>query len=139
MKFIENIIVNHVSPEKLSAFLNIKLESNQKLLIEKFAVWSSTLGISTDSCFWHIMDRHQDNNTIVKCVDIECRIQKFTSENGYSLRMDKPDFIKTITLDDYLKLSTPLKLIDFIRYNYNPRIISNQKLLLNHIKDFQND
>ncbi len=131
---IENIEIRTVEKEKLIDFLNIQLEENQELHLDSFAVFEDKFGIDTDCCFWPIQQEHFENK-IQPTIEIECRIKKHKPEGGgYSIRMDRADFVKTISLGDYLKMSKKMKLIDFIRYNYNPRIQGNQRLLMQHIK-----
>ena len=129
---LEHITVQHVNTEKLIEHLNIELKENESLVIEKFAVWSDKYGIDTDCCFWEIVDKHIEN-VVVKCIDLECRIKKFDGDGSYRLRMDKADFVKTITLNDYLELAVDVQLVDFIRLDYNPRISTNQRLLMKYI------
>ena len=132
---INDIVVNTVDNKKLTDFLAISLNSNEKLYFSKFCVYEDKFGIDIDCCFWNIENKHIDNK-IQPVIDIECRIKKYT-DGIYSIRMDKPDFTKTITLEDYLKLSSEIKLTDFIRYNYNPRIIYNQNLLIKYINNLK--
>lgn len=131
---IGNIVVKTVNKEKLIDFLAIPLNPNEELVIDTFAVYEQKFGIDTDCCFWEI---HQGyfNNKIQPVIDIECRIKRHKGGNSYTIRMDKADFFKTISLEDYLSLAEEVKLIDFIRYNYNPRIKGNQKLLMKYIKE----
>lgn len=129
---LEHITVQHVNTEKLIEHLNIELKENESLVVEKFAVWSDKYGIDTDCCFWEIVDKYIDTN-VVKCIELECRIKKYDGNGGYRLRMDKADFVKTITLNEYLELSEDVQLVDFIRLDYNPRISTNQRLLMKHI------
>lgn len=131
---IENITVQHVKKEKLIDYLNIQLKENESLVIENFAVWSDKFGIDIDCCFWEIVDKYIDNN-IVKCIELECRIKKYDGNGSYRLRIDKADFVKTITLNEYLELSEDVQLVDFIRLDYNPRITQNQKLLMEYIRE----
>ena len=132
---IKNITVQYVSREKLIDFLNIELKKDEKLVIENFAIWSDKYGIDIDCCFWELSNHHIDNE-VKKCVEVECRIKRKTKD-GYTMRMDRADFVKTISLKDYLSLAEDMQLIDFIRFNYNPRIISNQKLLMRYIREHQ--
>jgi hypothetical protein len=47
--------------------------------------------------------------------------------------MDGPDFIAVVPLEEFFKIAEDVKLIDFIRYNYNPRIQRNQVELMKYI------
>lgn len=132
---IKNITVQYVSREKLIDFLNIKLQKDEKLVIENFAIWSDKYGIDIDCCFWELANHHI-NNEVKKCIEVECRIRRKTKD-GYTMRMDRADFVKTISLNDYLNLAEDMQLVDFIRFNYNPRIIGNQRLLMKHIKEWE--
>ena len=129
---IEEIIVKTVDAKKLIDFLAIKLNDGEELYIDKFAIFEDRFGIDTDCCFWEIESKHIDNK-IQPVIEVECRIKKRTP-NGYTIRMDKPDFTKLVPLKDYFDISNEVKLIDFIRYNYNPRIVGNQILLMKYIK-----
>ena len=131
---IQDIIVKTIKKEKLIEFLAIQLNENEKLEIETFSVFENKFMINTDCCFSEIKNAHIENE-IIPIIEIDCRIKKYNSEGSYSIRMDKPDFIKIIPFEDYLKLTKEVKLIDFIRLDYNPRIIGNQKLLMKYIKE----
>jgi hypothetical protein len=130
---IENLTVKTVKKEKLIEFLAIPLKENEELSIDNFAVYENLFGIDKDCCFWDIHNAMFDDK-IQPVIDIECRIKKHNGEGSYSIRMDRADFVKTISLDDYFKISEEMKLVDFIRFNYNPRITSNQQLLMKHIR-----
>ena len=130
---IEDVIVKTVETQELIEFLAIKLNENEQLRIGRFAVFEDKFAIDTDCCFGKIQNQHF-NDEIQPVIEIECRIKKRTKD-GCSIRMDKPDFVKTISLKDYFKLSKEVALIDFIRYNYNPRIERNQRLLMKYINN----
>ena len=129
---IQDIKVRTVSAEKLEKFLAIELPENQKLSIDKFAVFEDKYAIDIDSRFWEIHNRYSKNK-IQTSIDVECRIMKYKEDGSFSIRMDKPDFIVAITLEDYVSISEEINLIDFIRFNYNPRIQENQSLLMKYI------
>lgn len=131
---IDSIKVNVVSEKDLVNFLNVKLKHKEELSVEYFALWEDKYCITPDCTFWEVTDRWY-NNKSNKVIDIECRVKKYNNEGGYSIRMDKSDFVCTITLKDYLALAKEVDLIEFIRYNYNPRIQANQKLLMEYIND----
>jgi len=133
---IENIKVNVVDSEKLIKFMSIPLDENQELMIDKFAVYQDKFIISTDCCFGDI-EKEYFIKQIQHVVRIDCRIKKIINDGSYTIRMDRPDFVKTISLNAFLCLSYEINLIDFIRYNYNPRISDNQKLLMKYIRDSQ--
>lgn len=130
---IEDIKVRTVSREKLEKFLNVELPENQKLSIDKIAVYKDKFGIDTDCCFWKLNNAHFDNKIQV-VIDIECRIWKCKDDGSRTIRMDQPDFIKHISLKDFISISNEVNLKDFIRFNYNPRITQNQNLLMEHIR-----
>jgi hypothetical protein len=130
---IENIIVKTVETEKLIDFLKIELKENQKLNIETFAVFENKFEIDPDCCFGEITKAHTDEK-IDYVVNLECRIKNYKPDGSYSMRMDKPDFAKTMLLTDYLEMAKEVKLTDFIRFNYNPRIMGNQTLLMKYIR-----
>lgn len=132
---IETIKIRTVDKEKLIDFLNIQLNENEELSVDSFGIFEDIYGVDSDCCFWPLYDAHIDSD-FVRVIDVECRIKKMKSEGGgYSIRMDRPDFIKTISLEDYLSISEEIKLIDFIRYNYNPRIEANQRLFMKYLKN----
>jgi len=131
---IQSIKVKTVDTEKLIDFLAISLNENEKLSIDNFAIFEDKFQIDTDCCFSQIQNFHI-NNKIFPMIEIECRIKKYNSKGGYSIRMDGPDFIKGISLEKYLELATEVDLVDFIRFDYNPRIQDNQKLLMKYIRD----
>lgn len=131
---IEDIVVKTIDNKDLIKFLSIELNKNEKLNIDAFAVFENKFGINISCGFWDIENAHLDSK-IQPVINIECRIEKHKPDGSFTLRMDKPDFVKTITLDDYFKIATEVKLIDFIRYNYNPRIQGNQKLLMKYIEE----
>jgi hypothetical protein len=129
---IQDLKVKTVDKEKLIDFLQISLSENEKLSIDSFAIFEDKFGIDIDCCFWEIHNEHF-NNEIQPVIEIECRIKKYNKAGSYSIRMDKADFVKTISLADYFKMSSEVSLTDFIRFNYNPRIESNQRLLMKYI------
>lgn len=130
---IENVKVNTVDSDKLIEFLAIELKENQKLNIENFCVFDKYFAIDPDCCFNEISHAHLDG-IIQPIIEIECRIKTYSENGSYKMRMDKPDFVKVISLSQYLKLSNEKKLTDFIRFNYNPRIQGNQNLLMKYIR-----
>lgn len=130
---IQNVKLKTVEVEKLIDFLAIPLSENEKLSIDKFGIFEDKFQVDTDCCFSILQNGHF-NNEIQVVIDIECRIKKFKEDGSYSIRMDKSDFVKTISLKDYLNMATEVNLIDFIRFNYNPRIQGNQSLLMKYIR-----
>lgn len=131
---IQDIKVKTVSKEKLEDFLGIELPVNQKLSIDNFAVFEDKFEIDTDCCFSELQKGHF-NNKIQVVIDIPCRIKKFKEDGSYYIRVDKADFVKTISLEDYISISQEVNLVDFIRFNYNPRISQNQNLLMKWIRE----
>ena len=131
---IQSIKVKTIDTEKLIEFLAISLNYNEKLSIDKFAIFENKFLIDSDCCFSEIYSAHIDNK-IQQVIEIECRIKKYNNDGGYSIRMDKPDFVKIIYLEKYLELATEVDLVDFIRFDYNPRITDNQKLLMKYIRN----
>ena len=122
-----------ISTEKLEQFLAVELGENQKLSTDSFAVFEDKFGIDTDCCFWELNKGHF-NGKIQTVIDVECRIKNYKPDGSYSIRMDRADFVKTISLEDFLSVSEEVNLVDFIRFNYNPRISGNQNLLMKHIR-----
>ena len=130
---IQSIKVKMIKTEKLEQFLAVELEENQKLSADSFAVFEDKFGIDTDCCFWELNKGHF-NGKIQTVIDVECRIKKYKPDGSYSIRMDRADFVKTISLDDFLSISEEVNLVDFIRFNYNPRITGNQDLFMKYIR-----
>jgi len=97
---IENVIIRTVETEKLIEFLAIELKENEKLSINKFGVFEDKFGIDTDCVFWIINNAYIDD-VAQPSVDIECRIRTYAKDGSYTIRMDKADFVKTITLESY--------------------------------------
>lgn len=131
---IQDIKVKMISTEKLEKILAVELEENQKLIVDSFAVFEDKLGIDTDCCFWELNKAHF-NAKIQTVIDVDCRIKHYKEDGSYSIRIDKPDFVKTISLEDYISISKEVNLIDFIRFNYNPRVSQNQSLLMKYIHE----
>jgi hypothetical protein len=132
MKKIEEISIKTVDQNKLIDFLAITLNDNEELYIDKFAIYEDKWCVDTDCIFWPIQKKHIDGK-IQSVLDIDCRIKKLTAERGWTLLIDMPDFVKSILLDDFIKISNEVKFIDFIRYNYNFRIRVNQSLFMKYI------
>jgi hypothetical protein len=128
---IQDIKVKTVETKKLIEFLNVKLNEDETLHIDRFAIYDKLFEIDTDCCFGELTTQHF-NDEIQPVIEIACRIKKRT-ETGYTIRTDKPDFYKIISVKDYENMATEVMLVDFIRFNYNPRIESNQRLLMKHI------
>jgi len=131
---IEQVIVQVPDIDKLIELINIPLPENQKLYIDKFAIFGTRYGIDADCMFWDLYSEYIDG-VIKPVVSIGIRIKHFNKNGGYQIRMDKDDFVKNIAVDDLLKISTSQNLVDFIRFNYNPRIEGNQRLLMKYINN----
>ncbi|MFB9055037.1 hypothetical protein ACFFVB_18295 [Formosa undariae] len=131
---LENKVIQTVKNDKLIDFLNIKLNQNEQLMINSFAVLYGEWLIDPDSCFWPVCTRYE-NNEFIKYIDIECRIKKQNPDGSFRFRIDRADFIHSIKLTDYIYLSEQMMLTDYLRYNYNPRIIRNQNLLIEAINN----
>lgn len=131
---IQDIKVKTVDTEKLIYFLGIILSENEKLEIDSFAIFEDKFQINTDCCFSEIQNFHL-NNKIQPVIEIACRIRSYKENGSYTIRMDRPDFAKTISIKSYNRLATEVKLVDFIRFNYNPRIMGNQQLLMKYIRN----
>lgn len=131
---IQDIKVKTVDTEKLIDFLAIILSENEKLNIDTFAIFEDKFQISPDCVFSEIQNFHL-NNKVQPVIEISCRIRIYKPDGSYSIRMDQPDFVKIISVKSYLRLATEVNLVDFIRFNYNPRITSNQNLLMKYIRN----
>lgn len=130
---IQDLEVKTVDKEKLIEFMKIELGENEELSVDNFAIFEELFGLDIDCCFWQIEHAHFEGK-IQPVVEVTCRIKKM-KEGGYSIRMDRPDFVKIIPLSDLFNMATTVKLTDFIRFNYNPRISANQNLLMKHIRE----
>lgn len=131
---IQDIKVKTVEVEKLIDFLGIQLLENEKLDIYKFALFEDKFQIDTDCCFSEIEHFHFENK-VEACVQISCRVKTFKADGSFKIRMNRPDFIKIISVESYNSLATEVNLVDFIRFNYNPRITGNQQLLMKYIRN----
>lgn len=128
---IEEIIVKTASKDEIIKLINIQLEEDQEIYFNKIAVYRDLYDIDPDCCFSQI-NQHHIKGKIIPVLEIECRIKKRTPD-GYTIRMDGPDFIAVVPLEEFFKIAEDVKLIDFIRYNYNPRIQRNQVELMKYI------
>lgn len=128
---IEDILVKTASKNEIIKLINIPLEKDQEIYFDNIAVYQDLYDIDPDCCFSQI-NQHLINGKIIPVLEIECRIKKRTPD-GYTLRMDGPDFIAIVPLEDFLNIAEDVKLIDYIRYNYNPRIMRNQDELMKYI------
>lgn len=131
---IQSIKVKTVDTEKLIDFLGIKLKDNEKLSVDRFAIFEDKFQIDSDCCFSEILKYHIKDQ-IYPMIQIECRIKKYNKEGNYTIRMDNPVFFKGISIQKYLSIAREVNLIDFIRFDYNLRIIDNQKLLMKYIRN----
>jgi hypothetical protein len=131
---IQDIKVKTVSVEKLIEFLAIDMPKGQKLSVDTLAVFEDKFQINTDCIFCRIQNYHF-NKKMQPCIELEFRIKNYKPDGSYTIRMDRPDFIYPIPLEDYFQIATEVNIVDFIRLDYNPRITSNQKLLMKYIKD----
>ena len=132
---IKDVKVLVIQKEKLVDFLNINLKENQELSVDNFCIYASNFMIDGDCCFSEIQGTFV-NGSITPILEIPCRIKTKTS-NGYTIRMDRPDFTQFVLLSDLKPIMEEKNIIEFIRYNYNPRIQQNQNLLLKYIKSLK--
>lgn len=133
---IQDVIIRTVEVEKLEKYFNFPLRENEKIELSRFCIYKANYEIDTD-CFFSEINPKLHDGKIQFVIDIPCRIKKYDADGNFSMRMDQPDFYATIPLNDYLLISTEVMLVDFIRYNYNPRIISNQNLLMKYINKIE--
>lgn len=128
----EDIQVRVVDTEKLIELFGISVPENQRLKIQKECVFEDHFMICTDCMFSEIKQYHHKGK-IQKCLLFECSFDTKTSENGWKIGTTR--FGKFMTYDEFLANSKLMPITDFIRHNYNPRIIENQNLLLEYIND----
>ncbi len=133
---IKDVIVRKIDSKKLLSFLNIELEENQELEVSSFALYKDKIELTPDCCFGYLPKKHFKGK-IQTVVDVACHIVKINKDKGIRSYPMNPSFYKAVAFDDLKLLSEKVKLIDFIRYNYNPRIIQNQNLLMKHINDLE--
>ncbi len=131
---IQDIKVKTVNTEKLIDFLGIELPENQKLSIDKLAVFEDKFQINID-CNFSKIQKYHFNKKIQPCIELEFRIKYHKPDGSFIIRTDCPDFISPILLEDYFQLATEVNLVDFIRFDYNPRIMGNQNLLMKYIRN----
>jgi hypothetical protein len=131
---IQSIKVKTVDTEKLIDFLGIILPENEKLEIDRFAIFEDKFQINPDCCFSEIVNFHFENKAQPN-IQISCRVKKLRPDGSFKIRMDHPDFTKLISVESYNSLATEVNLVDFIRFNYNPRIMGNQQLLMKYIRE----
>jgi len=134
---ISEIIVKTVAVEKLIENLIFPLNDKYKIDIHPFCIYKDLFEIDTDCCFYELTSKLHDGK-IQKVIEIAARIKKYKEDGSFTLRMDQPDFYISFPIDKYLELATDVKLVDFIRYNYNPRIMDNQNLLMRYIRKQNN-
>jgi len=129
---LENVKVRVIDTEKLKEIFAINVPDNQRLVIRRECVFADCFMIKTDCQFSEIQLYHHKEN-IQKCLLFECSFDTKTSENGWGIGTTR--FGKFMTFNDFLHYSKLIPITEFIRYNYNPRIIGNQNLLLEYIND----
>lgn len=135
MKKIEDIKVRFIKSEQLEKILGIEVPINHRLNISKECVFEDAFMINTDCNFSNINTWHH-NEEIQKCLIFDCSFDAKT-ETGYKIGVNR--FGKMISLTQFLLLASEMPLIEFIRFNYNPRIIGNQNLLMEHINELDNE
>jgi UTP:GlnB (protein PII) uridylyltransferase len=126
---IENIMVYEVSQKRLLKKCKITLADNEELIVNQIAIYKDEYIIDTDCCF-HDTTNEVIKTEIKKTALIGFRIARH-HKNGYTLR-GAPEFYQRFFIEDLIKISKEVPLIEFIRYNYNPRIIANQKNFLSY-------
>ena len=131
---LEEIKIRVIDTEKLKELFNINVPSNKRLNIKKECVYEDTFMIDTD-CIFSEVNQFYHKGIIKKCLLFECSFDTKT-DTGWNLSTIR--FGKFMTLKEFLIHSELMPLKDFIRYNYNPRIIGNQKLLISYINDLNN-
>lgn len=132
IKSLEEIKVRFIKTEKLEEMFGIEVPNNQRLKITKECLYADAFMINSD-CMFSDVKQYYHKGTIQKCLLFDCSFDTRTSENGWSI--GTTTFGKFMTLNEFLLNSELMPITEFIRYNYNPRIIGNQKLLLEYIND----
>ena len=132
IKSLEQIKVRVINTEKLKELFAIEVPNNQRLKIKKECLYENAFMICTD-CLFSEVQQYYHKGKIQKCLLFECSFDTQTSQNGWSSGTTR--FGKFMTLTEFLTHSELIPLTEFIRYNYNPRIIGNQNLLLEYIND----
>lgn len=132
IKSLEEIKVRVVNTEKLKELFAIEVPNNKRLNIKKECLYADAFMVNTDCLFSEVQQYYHKGN-IQKCLLLECSFDTKTSETGWSI--GTTIFGKLMTLNEFLTYSELIPITEFIRYNYNPRIIGNQNLLLEYIND----
>jgi hypothetical protein len=132
---IESISVKKVERDILKESLKIPVTDNSLLEIRNFCVYEDAFCIDNDCVFWEIENKYFEGK-VQKVISIPCWLH-IVDSNGFQSTHYYSDFSADISLEAYLKMAERINLTDFIRYNYNPRIISNQRLLLKFISELK--
>lgn len=132
IKSLEEIQVRVIDTEKLKTIFRIEVPNNKRLCIKKECLYADAFMIDTD-CIFSEVNEYYHKYHIQKCLLFECSFDTKLADNGW--RIGTTRFGTVMTLNEFLMNSTLIPITEFIRYNYNPRIINNQKLLLEYIND----
>ncbi len=132
IKSLEHIKVRVPNIEKLKELFAIQVPDNQRLNIRKECLYADAFLINTDCMFSEVTKFYHKNN-IQKCIILECSFDTKNSDDAWQIGTTR--FGHIITFNEFLVHSELVPITEFIRYNYNPRIISNQNLLLEYIND----
>jgi hypothetical protein len=136
---ITDVKVRVLNLDKLINESGYKIPDCQ-LLLPNVALYENLFLIDTDACF-SLIEKYIVNQDggfyFTQAIELNCRIEKIgsTDSNGVtkSSISSKDDFNWILLIEDIEEFLIEKPLVDFIRYNYNPRIISNQNLLMEYI------
>jgi hypothetical protein len=132
---LEKINVWVLNTQQFIELFKIKVPINQRLSIKKECLYKEDFMIDID-CLFSEVEQHYHKSKIQKTLSFNCRFDT-KSESGWLIGTER--FKKVITLKIFLEEAELLPITKFIRYNYNPRITSNQNLLLEYINNLENE
>lgn len=139
----ETLMVQPINTDKLKQYLSsfYILEENQDLSIYSKAIVKNkekVISINKDCCGFFLEKRWDNNvNKTDFFLDIEMQIQ---TKNGSITQFSQMDHAHSISLttlieQEILDPECPLKEFMGSRYNYNPRIAKNTRLILAEINE----
>ena len=138
----DNLMVKPINQKNLNKFLKkfIKLEKNQEFsLIPEALILHENIKIicDTDACGNYINSQINKTTKISEFyIEINIGVKTHTSETSYTYRSSHSVIqIFESELEKYKILDSEISLKDFMgsRYNYNPRISSNTKILIDAV------
>lgn len=133
---IEDEMVMEVDKEKLKALLDVKVTEWQELDCRTFAIWEDKICVDPDCVFWDT-EKKLISGKVLTVVEVACRFIEIDPQTKSKSFNTVPDFSADVEVETLKGISKEVRLVDFIRFNYNPRIMGNQKLLMKHIRNIK--